>query len=67
MSDALAKLQARLDAATGSDRQLDEALARELDGAQGGTPPDFTGSVDRSLELIRRVRDATVGGRSSAC
>lgn len=55
MSDPLTELEARLGAATGSDRQLDELLSRELDGAQLAAAPDFTGSVDRSLELIRRV------------
>ena len=54
MGDELQVLAHRLDAATGSDRELDGELARVLGGAAPGTvPADYTSSVDRCVELVR--------------
>jgi hypothetical protein len=54
MSDELQALARRLEAATGSDRELDGELARVLAGAAPGTvPADYTSSVDRCVELVR--------------
>ena len=46
-----AELSRRLEAATGSDRQLDADLARLL-GQDGQAAADYTSSVDRCLELV---------------
>lgn len=46
-------LRDRLQRATGSDRGLDQELARLLDAGHAGDPPDYTASVDRAIELIR--------------
>ena len=46
-------LTALLAQATGSDRALDGALARLLDPGASGTPPDYTASVDRAVELVQ--------------
>lgn len=53
MDASLDELLARLEAATGSDRQLDAALALAFAG--GEPPPDYTASVDRCLDLVRAV------------
>lgn len=50
MDATLDGLLARLESATGSDRQLDAALAQAFGG--GEPAPDYTASVDRSLDLI---------------
>ena len=53
MDATLDGLLARLESATGSDRQLDAALAQAF---RGGEPaPDYTASVDRSLDLIHAL------------
>ena len=48
-------LTALLAQATGSDRALDGALARLLDPGASGTPPDYTASVDRAVELVHAL------------
>ena len=48
-------LEARLQAATGSDRALDAELARLLDPALADPPPDYTASVDRAVELLKAL------------
>lgn len=40
--------------ATGSDRQIDRRLAA-LTGDDGASPPDYTASVDRCIELLHRL------------
>ena len=50
MSAQLQELFRRIVAATGTDRQLDDDLARLLGSA---TPaPDYTASVDRCIDLV---------------
>jgi hypothetical protein len=51
---ALAQVIQKLGAATGSDRQLDRDLA-ELAGASTTEAPDYTSSVDRSVDLLHTV------------
>jgi hypothetical protein len=46
-------LLARLERATGSDRELDAALAQAFGVAD--PVPDYTASVDRCLELVHAV------------
>ena len=53
MSDAIDGLLGRLEAATGSDRQLDTELARRFNGVEPA--PDYTASVDRCIELVHAV------------
>ena len=53
MSDAIDGLLGRLEAATGSDRQLDTELARRFNGTE--LAPDYTASVDRCIELVHAV------------
>jgi hypothetical protein len=55
MSDELQALQQRVEAATGSDRELDRELARLLGGGASAAPPDYTASVDRCIDLVHRV------------
>ena len=59
MSNELQALQQRVEAATGSDRELDRELARLLGGGLGGgasaAPPDYTASVDHCVDLVHRV------------
>ena len=54
----LARLQARLQQATGSDRDLDRAIRRVLEpsgGASDSTPaPAYSGSVPLCMALVRR-------------
>jgi hypothetical protein len=45
-------LEAELKTATGSDRALDRELALLLDPERAATPPDYTASVDRCIELV---------------
>lgn len=54
-SEGLRELGARLRAATGSDRELDGAVAKLLDPDRATAPPDYTASVDRCVELVQRV------------
>lgn len=54
-SEGLRELGAKLRAATGSDRELDGAVAKFLEPDLATAPPDYTASVDRCVELIRRV------------
>lgn len=53
MGDGLNELADRVAAATGSDRDLDAALARAFGG--GEPPPDYTSSVDRCIELVHAI------------
>jgi hypothetical protein len=53
MSDAIDGLLGRLEAATGSERQLDAEIARRFNGAEPA--PDYTASVDRCIELVHAV------------
>ena len=53
MRGGLNELADRIAAATGSDRELDVALARMFGG--GEPPPDYTSSVDRCIELVHAV------------
>ena len=56
MSTDLADLLARVRAATGSDRDLDAAIADRLDqGGRGADVPPYTSSVDACLDLVDRV------------
>lgn len=55
MSDGLRALEVRLQAATGSDRELDDALARLLAPQRAAAPPDYTASVDRCVELVHEA------------
>lgn len=48
-------LERRLDQATGSDRALDQALARLADPAATGAAPDYTASVDRTVDLVHAL------------
>ena len=51
MSEAIPELLLALEAATGSDRDLDTRLASLVDAP--APAPDYTASVDRCLELVR--------------
>ena len=51
MGDGLNELAGRIAAATGSDRELDAALARMFGG--GEPAPDYTASVDRCIQLVQ--------------
>ena len=51
MGDGLNELAGRIAAATGSDRELDVALARMFGG--GEPAPDYTASVDRCIQLVQ--------------
>ena len=55
MSDELLALGQRMAAATGSDRQLDQELARVLLGNGLASPPDYTASVDRCIDLVHEI------------
>jgi hypothetical protein len=55
MSNELQALQQRVEAATGSDRELDRELARLLGGGASAAPPDYTASVDHCVDLVHRV------------
>ena len=50
MSEELAALARRIDAATGSDRELDAELARVFGGRE--PVPDYSASVDRCIDLV---------------
>ena len=57
MADDLAKLLARVHAATGADRSLDSALV-DCFGAEPGAeenPPRYTASTDLCIALVHRV------------
>jgi hypothetical protein len=54
MSDELQALQQRVEAATGSDRELDRELERLLGGGAAAAP-DYTASVERCVELVHRA------------
>ena len=51
MGDGLNELAGRIAAATGSDRELDAALARMFGG--GEPAADYTASVDRCVQLVQ--------------
>ena len=53
MTSKLENLAARLEAATGRDRDLDAAIASTIDTVPEGDPvPDYTASVDRCIALV---------------
>ena len=52
MVSALQSLQSRIEASTGADRDLDEAIENILNGPSDN-PPDYTANVVRCLELIK--------------
>ena len=52
MVSALQSLQARIEAGTGADRDLDAAIENSLIGPSEN-PPEYTANVDRCLELIQ--------------
>lgn len=51
----MSDLETRLTAATGSDRALDADLARLVEPQGTGAPPEYTGSVDRALDLVHAL------------
>ena len=50
MSGTVDDLRRRVEAATGADRELDQALAHALGGPKPA--PDYSASVDRCLDLV---------------
>ena len=54
MNEQVRKLVAAIERATGSDRQIDRALA-ELAGQDTADPPDYTASVDRCIDLLHQL------------
>ena len=56
MKSTLAKLEKRLGQATGPDREIDKAIAADLDDdCDEGGVPSFTASVDECIALIKRA------------
>lgn len=51
----MSDLETRLAVATGSDRALDAELWRLVEPWDERTPPDYTGSVDRALDLVHAL------------
>jgi hypothetical protein len=68
MSDTQ-ELIARLEAATGPDRDIDRAIAKmlgvmplyELRGQIGGSWPDYTASIDAALTLMPELWNYVIG------
>ncbi|MEK0085106.1 hypothetical protein [Benzoatithermus flavus] len=55
MTSELEALGEHVAIATGSDRELDRELDRVLTGDASTTPPDYTASVDRCIDLVHLV------------
>ncbi len=55
MTTDLETLSRRIEAATGSDADLDAEIGRLLDGRAGTDVVDYTASVDRTIDLVQAV------------
>lgn len=55
MTTELEALSRRIEAATGSDCDLDAELSRVLGGGTAANIVDYTASVDRTVDLVRAV------------
>ena len=55
MTTDLETLSRRIEAATGSDADLDTEIGRLLGGRTGTDAVDYTASVDRTIDLVQAV------------